>query len=199
MAATIRCARCGATNLIANQFCSNCGVPLSGSAQPLMAQTLGPMMWPPLPARSTSNVTVLIVILVIVIGVVLVGVAAVLIGRQIANTLPPGTGNPRFMGISVGRSADGTNWTLLITSVPSGLAPTAVRLTIITSGGSTALASTSFASLNYAVDRAAYDQAQPGGTVAVADQLLISTVAYPTGYGYQISESTGILAEGMLG
>jgi len=143
-------------------------------------------------------VVVLIVVLVIVVAVVLVGVAAVLIGRQIANTVPPGTGNPRLMGISVGRSADGTNWTLLITSVPSGLAPTVARLTILTSGGSTALASTSFASLNYAVDRAVYSPSQSGGTVVAGDRLLISTVVYPTGYGYQISESTGILAAGRL-
>jgi hypothetical protein len=38
-----------------------------------------------------------------------------------------------------------------------------VRLTIFTSGGSTALASTSFASLNYALDRAVYDGVNPEG------------------------------------
>lgn len=155
-------------------------------------------MWPPPPPRSTSNVTVLVIVLVIVVGVVLVGVVAVLIGRQIANTMPPGTGNPRLMGISVGRSADGTNWTLLITSVPTGLGPSSVKLAILTSGGSIALASTAFASLNYATDRAAFVQAQSGGTVTVGDRLLISTLSYPPGYGFQIADSTGVLAAGTL-
>lgn len=198
MAATIACPRCGAANSVSSQFCTNCGAALTGLPQQTFGPTPAPMMWPPPPPPSTSNATVLVVVLVIVVAVVLAGVVALLVGAQIVRTVPPGSGNPRFMGISVSRSGDGTNWSLLITSVPSGLAPSGVRLAVLTSGGSVALASTAFAFLSYPTDRAVYVQTQPGGTVAAGDRLLISTSAYPPGYSFQIADSTGVLAAGAL-
>ena len=154
-----------------------------------------PPMWPPAPApRSSSNLTAVVVVLVIVILVALAGVAAVLLGRQISVTPP----SLRVMGVVVARSADGTNWTLTITSVPTGLYPSTAKLAVITSGGATALAATAFVSLNYVSQRAAYVQSQPGGPVAVGDRLLLSTTTYSTGYTYQISDGTSILAAGML-
>src|SRR3989442_15467625 len=89
-------------------------------------------MWPPAPApRATGNLTAIVVVLVIVILVALAGVAAALVGRQISITPP----SPRGMGAVVARSADGTNWTLTITSVPTGLIPSTAKLAILTRGG----------------------------------------------------------------
>src|SRR3989449_11652535 len=49
----------------------------------------------------------------------------------------PWTTGPRVMGVNITTSGDGTNWTLLITSTPTGLTTSAVKLTITTSGGLT--------------------------------------------------------------
>jgi len=191
----VACPRCGAPNPPGNQFCSNCGIALTASVQQATIPAPYPPMWPPAPApRSSSNLTAVVVVLVIVILVALAGVAAVFLGRQITVTSP----SPRVLAVVVARSADGTNWTLTITSVPTGLYPSTAKLAVITSGGATALAPTPFVSLNYASQRAAYVQSQPGGPVAVGDRLLLSTTTYSTGYTYQISDSTSILAAGML-
>ncbi len=153
-------------------------------------------MWPPAPPPpSTSNLTAIVVVLVIVILVALAGVAAVFVGRQISIPITP---SPRVMGVAVARSADGTNWTLTMTSVPTGLYPSTAKLAVLTSGGATALSPTNFVSLNYAAQRAAYFPSQPGGPVAVGDRLLLSTTTYSTGYTYQISNGTSILAAGIL-
>ena len=195
MSAMVACPRCGAPNSPGNLFCSNCGIVLTGSVQPAAIPAPYPPMWPPAPApRATGNLTAIVVVLVIVILVALAGVAAVLVGRQISITPP----SPRVMGVVVARSADGTNWTLTITSVPTGLFPSTAKLAILTSGGAIALAPTPFASLNYPSQRAAYVQSQPGGPVAVGDRLLLSTTTYSAGSTYQISDSTSILAAGML-
>lgn len=105
---------------------------------------------------------------------------------------------PRTIGIAPARSADGTNWTLTFTFVSSGLSTNGTRLTIVTGGGSTVLAAKPFSALVYGVDRAAYFQAVFGPSVGVGDRLLISTTTYPTGYTYQISDGTSILAAGTL-
>jgi len=190
------CPRCGAPNPPGNQFCSNCGIALTASVQPATIPAPYSPMWPPaLAPPSTSNLTAIVVVVVIVILVALAGVAAVFVGRQISVPISP---SPRVMGVVVARSADGTNWTLTITSVPTGLYPSTAKLAVATSGGATALAPTPFVSLNYASQRAAYIPSQPGGPVAVGDRLLLSTTTYSTGYTYQISDSTSILAAGML-
>ena len=144
------------------------------------------------------NGATIAIILVVVIVAAFVAAVALIYGL-----MPPGppvpTGNgPRVIGIAPARSADGTNWTLTFTSVPSGLTTSLVRLTIISGGGSTALASTSLNALVYSTARAAYVQAVVGSSVGVGDRLLISTTTYPTGYGYQLSDGTSILASGRL-
>jgi len=142
-------------------------------------------MWPPAPApRSSSNLTAVVVVLVIVILVALAGVAAVLLGRQISVTPP----SLRVMGVVVARSADGTNWTLTITSVPTVTDPLPGGLSYVSAAG----AGWSFAEAGGTVT------ATHAGPVAVGDRLLLSTTTYSTGYTYQISDSTSILAAGML-
>jgi len=149
---------------------------------------------------------VIATILMVAITVVLAAVLYVMVSGLLS---PTGSG-PRAIGVAPARSADGTNWTLTFTSVPSGLTTAGTRLTIITSGGSTSLASVAFSSLtsgNYGsgacapgptCQKAAYVQALVGTSVGVGDRVLISTTAYPTGYTYQISDGTSILASGTL-
>src|SRR3989440_6021905 len=85
-------------------------------------------------------------LLMVAITVVLAAVLYVMVSGLLT---PTGQG-PRVMGVNIGRSGDGTNWTLLITTTPSGLTTSAVKLTITTSGGLTSLSPTAFASLTSA-------------------------------------------------
>src|SRR3989454_7431009 len=101
----------------------------------------------------------------------------------------------RVMGVNIGRSGDGTNLTLLITTTPSGLTTSAVKLTIPSSGGLTSLSPTAFASLTSASWNANKAQfvGTGGTTIVVGDRVLISTTTYPSGYAVQIADSQGIL------
>ncbi|HYS99190.1 MAG TPA: archaellin/type IV pilin N-terminal domain-containing protein [Thermoplasmata archaeon] len=137
---------------------------------------------------------VIATILMVAITVVLAAVLYVMV----SGLLTPTGGGPRAIGVLPGRSQDGTNWTLTFTSVPSGLTVTGTKLTVITGGGATSLASTAFGSLVYATNKAAYIQSVSGSSVGVGDRLLISTTTYPTGYTYQISDGTSILSSGTL-
>src|SRR3989442_15889757 len=67
---------------------------------------------------------VIATILMVAITVVLAAVLYVMVSGLLT---PTGQG-PRVMGVNIGRSGDGTNWTLLITSTPSGLTTAAVKL-----------------------------------------------------------------------
>src|SRR2546426_1700902 len=89
---------------------------------------------------------------------------------------------PRVMGVNIGRSGDGTNWTLLITSTPSGLTTAAVKLKITTSGGLASLSPAVFS----AVPSGAWNTNKAqfvgtgGTTIVVGDRVLISTTTYPS-------------------
>lgn len=103
----------------------------------------------------------------------------------------------RTMGVSISPSADGTNWTLLFVSVPSGLSTATTTLAIFDTGGAPVLAATSFATLSYGTHRAAYF-GDADGTVEVGERLLISTSTYPTGYQVEIADNTRRLFSGTL-
>ena len=137
---------------------------------------------------------VIATILMVAITVVLAAVLYVMVSGLLS---PTGSG-PRAIGVAPSRSGDGTNWTLTFTSVPSGLTTAGTKLTIITGGGVNALGSTAFSALVYGTNKAAYVQAIVGTSVGVGDRVLISTTTYPTGYTYQISDGTSILASGRL-
>src|SRR2546422_6321165 len=170
----VACPRCGAPNSLGNLFCSNCGIPLTTSVPPATILAPYPPMWPPAPApRATGNLTAIVVVLVIVILVALAGVAAVLVGRQISITPP----SPRVMGVVVARSADGTNWTLTITSVPTGLIPSTAKLAILTRVCAIPLAPTPRACLNYPSARPAYVQSQRGAPGPASRRLLPTRTA----------------------
>src|SRR3989442_8413380 len=74
---------------------------------------------------------VIATILMVAITVVLAAVLYVMVSGLLT---PTGQG-PRVMGVNITPSGDGTNWTLLITTTPTGLTLSATKLTITTGGG----------------------------------------------------------------
>src|SRR5438094_1189594 len=100
------------------------------------------------------------------------------------------------MGVNISPSGDGTNWTLLITTTPTGLTTSAVKLTITTGGGAnTVVNNIAFASLtagNWNTNKAQFI-GSGGTTIIVGDRVLVSTTSYPAGYQVLIADSQGIL------
>src|SRR5256886_12701048 len=135
---------------------------------------------------------VIATILMVAITVVLAAVLYVMVSGLLT---PTGQG-PRVMGVNIGRSGDGTNWTLLITTTPTGLTTSAVRLTVTTGGGAnTVVNNIAFATLtgvNWSTIRGQFI-GSGGTTLIVGDRLVISTTSYPAGYQVLIADSQGIL------
>ncbi|HKZ90089.1 MAG TPA: type IV pilin [Thermoplasmata archaeon] len=136
---------------------------------------------------------VIATILMVAITVVLAAVLYVMVSGLIA---PPGL-PPQAMGVSITRSADGTNWTVVIAHVPVGLTASGTTLSVQNTGGAIALAATAFESLAYASDGAVYI-GDGDATVEAAERLLISTATYPTGYRVEISDGRNLLYAGNL-
>src|SRR3989449_8475095 len=120
---------------------------------------------------------VIATILMVAITVVLAAVLYVMVSGLLT---PTGQG-PRVMGVNIGTSGDGTNWTLLITTTPSGLTTSAVKLTITTTGGLTALNPIALSSLTSASWNANKAQfvGTGGTTIVVGDRRFIITAIDP--------------------
>src|SRR5207245_5861144 len=82
---------------------------------------------------------VIATLLIVAITVVLAAVLYVMISGLLT---PTGHG-PRVMVVNIGRSGDGTNWTLLITTTPRSLTTPDVSLTLATGRGVTPVTPTS--------------------------------------------------------
>jgi len=133
---------------------------------------------------------VIATILLVAITVVLAAVLYVMVSGLLT---PVGNG-PQIMGVVLGKTGDGKNWTLQIASTPLGLTPSTVHLQLITPGGQTAVYKT-FSTLNWVADGAAY--LGNGTSIAAGDRLLVDAVRFPIDYQVLIS-STTILYSGTL-
>jgi len=133
---------------------------------------------------------VIATILLVAITVVLAAVLYVMVSGLLT---PVGNG-PQIMGVVLGKTGDGNNWTLQIASTPLGLTPSTVHLQLITPGGQTAVYKT-FSTLNWVADGAAY--LGNGTSIAAGDRLLVDAVRFPIDYQVLIS-STTILYSGTL-
>jgi len=133
---------------------------------------------------------VIATILLVAITVVLAAVLYVMVSGLLT---PVGNG-PQIMGVVLGKTGDGMNWTLEIASTPLGLTPANVHLQLIAPGGQTAVYKT-FSTLNWPADGAVYFG--NGTSIVAGDRLLVDAVRYPIDYQVLIS-STQILYSGTL-
>ena len=100
------------------------------------------------------------------------------------------------MGVSIGRSSDGTNWTLSIVSTPTGLRPETVRLSVVSLTGELIFTKT-FAELRYDLHGAVY-VSRGGPAIASGDRILMDTLRYPTYFDVLIADETSTLFRGFL-
>src|SRR3989454_1733930 len=140
----------------------------------------------------TSVVCATAPILMVAITVVLAAVLYVMVSGLLT---PTGQG-PRVMGVNISPSGDGTNWTLLITTTPTGLTTSATKLTITTGGGANTvvnnIAFSSLTSTNWNANKAQFI-GSADATTPVTFQLLMPTSSYPPEYQVLIADSQGIL------
>lgn len=152
---------------------------------------------------------VLVVVIVVIAVVVLAASMYFVIFMALTPTLPP-SGSPRALGVSVTRSADGTNWTLAFISVPTGMSPATTYVTLFAPSGATLLPATPLSDMNGMMtmtgtsDRL-YMQYQGNmmGTVVAGDVMRIATSFAGTGAStagcqIQISVTGAILYIGTL-
>ena len=138
---------------------------------------------------------VIATILMVAITVVLAAVLYVMVSGLIPPT-PPG----QPMGVTVGRSTTGTNWTLTVATAPSGKSLTTTNLVIKGADGGIALPAAPLSTYVAAeTDGVSYQQLKPSATaVAVGDYVLIRIAMYPQGSRYEIVDGSSILASGEL-
>jgi len=96
------------------------------------------------------------------------------------------------VGLSVGVTGDGTNWSLLVISTPLAVLRSNANLSIISSTGTVLLPPTSLAALDYSTDKVAYipSTGSTRSTIAVGDRLHASTLMYPSGSRVELSSGT---------
>ena len=165
--------------------------------------TAYPAPYPPyyVPPRRDDSSKVLIIVLVVIVVVVAatVGLAAVFY-FMVSGLLTDGGGpGPRAMGVSVQATPDGTNWSVVIQTGPSGELPASTYLLIRNPQGVIVLSRTSFSGLTWPTNHAVYADASPTVTeIRPGDSLLISRTTYPSGSQIEISDDAGVLTSRTL-
>ncbi len=148
---------------------------------------------PPPRDRGPSEATAIVV--AVVFFAILAFVGASWLAAWIQDQAPPQY--PRAMGLSVAKSADGTNWTLTVSSTTSDGTPSSTYLTATDGRGRTLLPLTAFSSLttaNWSANHAVYADANPGNPrVASGDALYLRWISYPPGSFVTILDNAGSL------
>lgn len=167
-----------------------------------------PPAWPPAPApgygsfpypppppkkRDHTALIIVIVVLVLIIPTVLGAILYVMVSGLISG---PGS-TPKIIAITISRSTDQTNWTLLITSASGGFTTAGTFLTVRSSGGMIVLSAKAFNALTGGSDRAIY-QSDGDSLVETGESILLSVTTYPQNYRVEITDATQVLFAGIL-
>ncbi len=106
---------------------------------------------------------------------------------------------PRAIGVAVSMSTDGTNWTLTLVSVPTGLTQNATTLNLTSAYGVTLLNATSLYALRGpGVNGVVYIPNGSGPLLNAGDQIQANVSRYPSGTRWTITNAGSILASGTL-
>ncbi len=154
------------------------------------------MKWMRLIRKDENAVSpVIATILMVAITVVLAAVLYVMVSGLLTG---PGTG-PRAMAVNIRLTADGSNWSVEITQIPSGEQPATTYLLVRSNQGVIILAKTGFSTLTWNANKAIYQDANAQKTeVASGDSLLLWKTTYPSGSVIEISDDAGTLTSRTL-
>ncbi len=135
---------------------------------------------------------VIATILMVAITVVLAAVLYVMVSGLITG---PGNAPQRIGGV-VSRSSDGTNWIITFTTVPTtSLVNTTVFISVTTSSGGTAFASTALsAAATLQAAKITYVPATTNSaTLGANDRILLTIATYPAGDQITLTSGGNIL------
>ena len=155
----------------------------------------GSFPYPPPPPKKTDHtrLIIVIVVLVLVVPTVLGAILYVIVSGLLTGPGPA----PKTIGMTISRSADQTNWTLLISSASGGLTTGGTFLTVRNAGGMIVLSAKAFDALTWGSDRAIY-QGDGDSLVEVGESILLSATTYTQNYRVEITDGTQILFAGIL-
>ncbi len=157
-----------------------------------------PPYYPP-PRRDDTSKILIIVFVVITVVVAATVVPAALLYVMVSGLIDGDGPGPRAMGVSIQTTPDGTNWSVVIQTVPSGELPASTYLLIRNSQGVIVLARASFSGLSWAANHAVYLDANPTVTeIRAGDSLLLSRTTYPGGSQMEVSDDAGVLTSRTL-
>ncbi len=132
------CPSCGAASAPSDRYCGNCGTPTIVTPGYVPYVPMAP------PAHDRTAMIVVIVIVLVVVGSI--GVSALLY-VMVSGLIQGPSFMPIAIGATVARSADGTNWTITFTSVPTNVNPSVTYFGLITASGIQAMPDTPLSSL----------------------------------------------------
>jgi len=173
--------------------------PMPPYPPPQVAYPYPPPYYVP-PRRDDTRLILIVVVVVVIIAIVVPIVIAAALYVMVSGLIGGPDGGPQMLGMSI--SLSGSNWTLTVSFVPSGLTPANTFLQILDTSGRTVLAQISWSSLTpgtWAIHRAAYQDGNPGtAEIAAGDALFLDRGTYPAGDVVQVSSATSILWVGTL-
>ncbi len=175
-------------------------VPPPAGQQPPPPYPYPPYYVPP-PRSDSSKIVMIIVVVVVVVVIISAVVAAVLYVMVSGLMTGPGTG-PHVMGLSVSQTADGSNWSAVVTTTTANELPATTYVLIRNNQGVIVLQRTSFSSLTqqtWSTHHVLYLDANPSSpSIAASDSLIISRTTYPSGSLLEVSDDLGTLTSRTL-
>ncbi len=135
---------------------------------------------------------VIATILMVAITVVLAAVLYVMVSGLITTPTTPSSG----WGINLGKSGDGSNWTVSFTTVPSGATQSSVFVTVNSAGGTPLASNIALSAIAAGTGHKLsnmYFNPLSGTAVSAGDTLLLLVSAYPSGSTIQIVSGTSVV------
>ncbi len=197
----VYCPSCGAASAPSDRYCGNCGTPTIVTPGYVPYMPMAP------PAHDRTAMIIVLVVVLVVVGSI--GVSALLY-VMVSGLIQGPSYTPIALGATVSRSADGTNWTITFTSVPTNVNPSITYFGLITASGSQAMPDTPLVSLGGSLIYLSNSlgslyvrySGQTTGAVSAGDTITVGTTTSlllsTTGFQGRITFAGSILWMGTL-
>ena len=166
--------------------------------QPVVSQMPAPLQPMPPPMRPVDSRILFAIVAVVVAVAVVLAVVVVIVTRP---SSPPVGTTPTVHEIGLSLQSTGSNWSMLVSHVSGTMLLSGTIISIFDHNGAvkmpmSAVPLSSLTQANWGTYHVVYQSLSGGSTIKVGDRILVYKPSYPSGNGYQISESSGILATG---
>ena len=132
------CSVCGTALKPHHLFCPKCGTSVGPPP--------GAVPYAAPPPRSGDRLATIIIVVVVLLVAGSIATSAIMYAL-VSNLITSPPQPPMALGVSLSKSADGTNWTLIFTSVPTGINPGSLDLSLLDASGTVVLPGTPVSTL----------------------------------------------------